>query len=260
MVRNKSIRITSNDIKEFKRLAKNTKTKINRTFKNYGIDLSGEIEIPKSVNEFKTRAEFNAWKEKSRQLTNRNNTEYQFRKNKYGVVASVKEINEAKRRTKRAQRVAKDLIKKSAKKDFLVNGKKVSTVGQRMQQMGKNAGEIHIPPNFNFDTIVNRKHFNEKMENLEERSKPNFLDIRSERLKQNYIKLLGGAYNSDADELIQRIEAIPSTDFFELFLMHEELQFDFEYTEEQTEANLNKKISIIERYEHGKIKMDLKGF
>jgi len=261
MARIKPIRITSNDVKEFERLARNTTSKIKRTFKNYGIDLSSEISTPKKVSDFKTRQEFNAWKEKARSLTNRSNTQYQFKKNKYGVVASVKEINELKRTTKRAQRIAKDIEKKASKLPYTVKGKKVSTIGQRMQQMGKpNVAGIHVPPDFDFNKIVTRKHMEEKKENLKERSDPNFMDKRTEKLKENYIKMIHTHYNSDGDEIVKAIEVIPANDFFELFLMHDELQFEYEYTEEQTEASRQKKLSIFENYEKGRINMDLKGF
>lgn len=248
MSRGGKIRVTKNDVKEFKRLAKNVKSKIARTQKKYGVDLSSEIPLPKGVESFTTRKEFNAWKRQAEDLTNRSNTRYQFKKNKYGVVASVAEINKAKRDAKRAQRVAKKLIAEAAKKDYHVKGRKVSTVGQRMQQMGKNAGEIHVPPDFNFDAVVSRRHFKEKIENLEERSDLQFFDKRVAKLKQNYIKSLETHYNSLADEAIALLNKIPDKDFYDMFLQHDELQFDFEYTEEQTEANINKKISIFTRY------------
>src|SRR5690625_5284905 len=70
-----------------------------------GVDLEGEIPLP-DLSEFQTRKEFNEWKELQSSFTNRANTEYQFVKNEYGVVASKREIYQVEQATKRAQRVA----------------------------------------------------------------------------------------------------------------------------------------------------------
>lgn len=241
-------------------MASNTKAKINRTIKNYDVDLSSEIRLPK-LEDFKTRKEFNRWKEEVRQFTNRSNTKYQFQKNEFGVVASKREINEAKRATKQAQRIAKNLQKETAKKPLIVNGKKEGTLGQRMQQMGKpNVDGIYIPKDFEFDKIRTREQFELKSESMNKRAQPDYIDKRQVAMKENYLKMIAENYNSDGDNLIEEIKKISPSDFFELFLMHEELQFDFEYTEEQTEMNLQKKMSIIEGFKQGKINMDLKGF
>lgn len=241
-------------------MVRNSKAKIRRTSKNYGVDLSDEVELP-TLDQFKTRKEFNEWKESVYNFTNRANTEYQFKKNEYGVVASKKEINQIERDTKKAQKIAEELQKKASEKPFISGGKEQGTVGQRMMQMGRpNTGGIYRPPDFDFDKIRTKKQLQEKKKNMEERSDPDFVDKRAERLKENYIKLLGEKYNSDADDLIDSIRSIPGGDFYELFLMYEELQFEFEYTEEQTKANLERKMGIIQSYHDGKINMDLKGF
>lgn len=241
-------------------MAKNTKAKINRTSKNYGVDLSGDIDVPKLEN-FKTRGEFNTWKEKAKSFNSRYNTRYQFQKNKHGVVASKKEINEIKKATKQAQRIAENLKKKTAKKPFISGGKKQGTLGQRMMQMGKpSVDNIHVPKDFDFSKIRSPKHLEEKKTNMFERADPNFVNIRSERLKENYYKTLADHFNSDADHLIDEIKDIPADDFFELYLMYDEFQFDFIYTEEQTQATLTKLESVIEQYKDGKVNMDLRGF
>lgn len=241
-------------------MVRNTKAKIRRTHKNYGVDLSDEIDIP-SIENFKTRKEYNEWKEKVDSFTNRNNLNYQFKKNDYGVVASKKELNQIERATKQAQRVADELREKANKKPFISGGKEQGTVGQRMLQMGRpNTAGIYRPPDFDFDKIRSKKQLEEKKKNMEERSNPNFIDERAERLKQNYYETLEKFFNSDADDLIDRIKEIPADDFFELFLQFDEFQFDFLYTEEQSQNTLNKLMSVIEQYNDGKINMDLKGF
>ena len=162
------IRITKNDAEEYRRLVRNSKAKIRRTSKNYGVDLSDEVELP-SLDQFKTRKEFNEWKESVSNFTNRANTEYQFKKNEYGVVASKKEINQIERDTKRAQKIAEELQKKASEKPFISGGKEQGTVGQRMMQMGKpNTAGIYRPPDFNFDKIRSKKQLEEKKNTISE--------------------------------------------------------------------------------------------
>lgn len=241
-------------------MVKNSKAKIGRTSKKYGIDLSEEINLS-SIDSFKTRKEFNEWKESVKSFTNRANTNFQFQKNEHGLVASKKKINEIARATKQAQKVADKLTKKAKEKPFISGGKQQGTVGQRMQQMNKpNTAGIYRPPDFDFDKIRSEKQLNEKQANMEERSNPNFVNKRVEQLKENYYKTLEEHFNSDADSLVERLKNIPAEDFFELFLMYDEFQFDFLYTEEQSQNTLNKLESVVEQYDSGKVNMDLKGF
>lgn len=260
MARPRKIRITRNDVEEYNRLAKNTKAKISRTLKNYGVDISNDISIPK-LNDFKDRKEFNAWKDEVRKFTNRANTNYQFKKNEFGVVASVKELNEIKKANKRARKVAKEISKKMEDKPFISGGKQYGTVKDRQQMMGKpNTGGIYVPPIFKFENVRSRRELEDKRKNLTERSEPKFFDKRAEDLKKNYINMIEETFNSDGEELKRKIEEIPSDEFFEMFLMFDELQFEYFYTEEQTSGKIEQLNTIFDKYLSGKVNMDLKGF
>ena len=65
-----NIRISNKDKKEYAKLVKNAKSKVRRVQKNYGIDLSKEIELP-SLESFETRKQFNEWKQKQSSFLNR---------------------------------------------------------------------------------------------------------------------------------------------------------------------------------------------
>src|SRR5690606_23216478 len=106
------IRITKNDRKEYARLVRNTKAKIRRTAKNYGIDLSNQIQIP-SIEEFRSREHFNEWKNKQHSFTSLSNRNFQFKKNEFGVVASKRELDIIDQNTRRAQAIA-DKLRKEA--------------------------------------------------------------------------------------------------------------------------------------------------
>lgn len=257
------IRITKNDREEYNRLARNAKSKISRIKNKYGVDLSGEIEVPK-IDSFASRAEFNQFKERAKSFTNRNNTKYQFVENKFGVVASKKEINKIKRDTEKAQRVAKKLTKEATNKPFIAGGKQQGTVGQQMKQMGKpDTAGIVIPNDFDFNKIRTRKQLKAKAESMEGRSEPGFFDKRMEQMKTNFIDALNKTFNSDAHGVAERIEIMSARDFYEMYLTINEFKFAAIYINEllgETTDNFVVQINQqIDMYEQGLYK-DLRGF
>lgn len=262
MPRDRPIRITKNDREEYARLVRNTKAKVRRTIKNYGIDLSDEINLP-PIEEFKTRKQLNEFKEKQRMFTSRSNLKYQFKKNEYGVVASKRELLDIEMNNKKAQRLAKEKIKEMENKPFISGGREQGTVGQRMKQMNKpNAAGIVVPPDFNFEKVRNRQQLEQKKENVERRANENYFDERMERMKQNYIRLLSDTFNSDANPLIELLEGVPSDDFYEMYQMYDEFDFSYPYIKSTDDVKdfIGRLTTYVERYYRGEMNMDLKPF
>lgn len=264
MARIKPIRLSKSDRAEYQRLVKNTRAKIRRTKKKFGVDLSDEVPLP-PLGSFKTREEFNEWKDAQRRFTNRDNWAYQFVKNKYGVVASRKEIRQTELMTEVAQRRAESILRDAQKKPFISGGKEQGTVGQRMWMLGReNAGGVYVPPKFDFDKMQSRSQFQKRKENIEERAKSDFLDRRSETMKENFMKILELSFHSGADELVEELKNIPGRDFFEMYLMFDEFDFRLYDSEGQNvdadEGTVAQMMTYVERYKRGKINMDLRGF
>lgn len=248
-------------------MVRNAKAKINRTIKKYGVDLSGELEI-KGIDSFKSRKEFNEWKSKAKSLTNRNNSKFQFVKNDYGVVASKKEISQIKRNTKTAQRIADKMIKKAEKLPFISGGKEQGTVGQRMMQMRRpNAAGITRPTDFDFEKIRSRDYLETKKESAEKRIDPEYYDKRMENMRNNFLDLLELSLNSDADVLIEKLKMMPVNDFYEMYLMFDEFDFDMYDSEGietmndgEAERHVSKMLNNVDRYFEGKLNFDMRGF
>lgn len=258
------IRVTKADRDEYKRLVANTKAKIRRTNKKYGVDLSHEVVIP-DLEQFATREGYNKWKEEIRSFTNRANTNYQFVKNEYGVVASKKRINEIKKETKEAQRLAIHMTENATNKPFISGDKVQGTVGQRMMQMGRpNVAGITIPKDFDFSKVRNPQRLEQIEQNMKKRSNPKYFDKRMETMKENFMTILGLSFNSDADELIEKLKGIPAEDFYEMYLMFDEFDFDLYSSENISaitdEGNIEKMLGYIDRYQRGDINFDLKEF
>lgn len=261
------IRITKNDRKEYARLARNAKAKVKRTAKNYGVDLRSEIELP-DIQNFKTRADFTNWKNKVESFTNRHNTAYQFKKNEYGVVASKKRLNKIARENKAIINKAKKLVSEAENKPFISGGKKQGTVGQQMKQMGKpNAAGVTVPPDFDFSKMKFDSSLKAYEERIEKRSNEKYYDERSARMKDNFIQILGLSFNSDADELIDKLKDIPPDDFYEMYLQFDEFDFDLYdsdgqlvQSDDEASNQVSQMLQYVKMYEQGNVNFDMKGF
>jgi Phi-29 DNA terminal protein GP3. len=277
-----SIRMSSKDKKEYARLRKNSLSKVNRVKKNFGNELvmrvtdkTGEtyaksmlpenlISIPK-LNEFKTRKEFNEWKQKASSFTNRANKTFQFDKNDYGVVGSQKLLNEIKHDNTKAQKMADKEIKKYLDLPTYSGGEKqVETVGESIKKMGKGHSKTGIsrPSNFDFEKIRNKYDLIEKADNTRRKSEEDYYDVRMEQMKANFIEILKLTFHSDANELANNIEKIPAQDFYELYLSKEEFDFNLYDSEGQfgEESDLEQLKSYVQEYLDGDFNTDLKSF
>lgn len=242
-------------------MVRNAKSKIKRVEKKFGINLSDKVPlIP--LEDMSTRREFNAWKQIVSSFTNRNNLNYQFEKNQYGVVATKAELSRAKRKNKEAQRLAKQEIRKIENKPFIQNQKSTGfTVGQRMLMMGKeNAGGISVPPDFNFNDIRFQSDLKQKLERIERKANTKHYEWRKELMRNNFISGLEKQFNSDADAVVEALRNIPPDDFFEMYMQYEELDFDYIYDPEQEQTYVGKIAGVISRYKEGLVDMDFKGF
>lgn len=250
------IRITRNDKREYQRLVKNTKAKVRRTLKNYGVDLSDEINIP-DINEFKTRSEFNRWKREQRSFTNRANLHYQFRKNKYGVVASKSEILKAELRTKQAQENAKKFIKEH--KENLPRTEKAREVYLKQPDYGG----VTVPKDFDFGSIRSRRDLEKRLENILKRASPKYYDEKMTQMKMNYMKALDENFNSWANKLIDLIGEMSPDDFFNMYLQNRsKMEFSYIYTLDDSKAQeeVERIESFVDDYYSDFKNMDLKGF
>ena len=251
--------------KEYQRLVRNTKSKLQRVKENYGLDLSDEIKIPK-FQELDTSEKFDEWSEQMQSFTDRGNKEYQFGINKYGVVYSLAQLEQGIESTKLAQENAKEFIEKYKDNPVAQGGKDLGyTIGDKMLLYDEeNVAGIRVPKDFNIDAFQDRKRLEGRLDLLDEKASGEFFDQSMSRMKQNFMTALGGTFNSAADEVLAMIDIIPPDDFFELYLMKEEFTFE-DYASDgsidASEDQLNRLKSYLEEYFRGEIDVNLlKGF
>lgn len=246
-------------------MARNTKAKIARTKKNYGVELDAKISVPK-LDEFKSRKEYNEWKENAQRFTNRYTKEFQFVKNDYGVVTNKQRIYDIQKATEKAQIVADKKNQKVATEKFYSSGKEEGTVGQQMKQMkSPNAPGISRPDDFDFKKVRNPSRLNEIEDSMKKRANPETFDKRTLKMKITFERELEETFNSDAQELLELIEDIPLDDFYYLYLKNREFDFQLFYIpdgieDESSLKDLRAMERIVRNYWEGKENMDLKGF
>lgn len=245
-------------------MARNAKAKLARTQKNYGVDLTNEIDIPTSIESFETRKQYNEWKKNISSFTNRSNQHYQFVKNEHGLVMTRAEYNQVKLNEKRSEQNAKKMKAKIKDRPVYSGGEKQDVTVFQLQSMMKRPDLLGLEglPKFNFDNIDRPSRLRNKVINFEKRAQPNYFDLRMEQMKINFTVQLRKTFHSDADELIRILEEIPAQDFYEMYMMFDEFNFDYHYTEDADDENaqVNMMLSYIEKYKNGEIDMSLKGF
>ena len=240
MSRTVPIRITKADRSEFAKLTANARRKVKRINKNYGIDLTSEVTLPK-IQSFQTRKQYNQWKEQVQSFTNRANLDYQYVKNAFGTVASKKELNEMKRKTKIAQERAKRLISGQVDKPWIFKGQVRSTQGQRMQMMGgpAEAAGVTIPPDFDFNKMRTQRQFTERKEAIDNKMDPDYYDKKMERMQLNFMDILSLSFGSDADELLILLNDLTPKEFWEIYQMFEGFDFAlYDSDGQDVDANL----------------------
>lgn len=235
---------------------RNTKRKINRVRKKYGVDLSNEIELP-SLESFSSRKEMNEWIRKVQSFRNRGNLDYQFVKNKYDVVASKKEIFEIKENTRKAQRLADEKIASMQNLPFISGGKQQHTVG--MQRPNKSG--ITRPKDFNFDAVRNKQRLKDIQESTRNKSTKDYYDKRNEVMIENFIDILKLSFHSGADELIEELKKINPDDFYEMYLMFDEFDFSLFDSEGQMlgadEGTIAQMLSYAKAFNNGELDLSL---
>lgn len=263
----RKIRINQKDKQLFDRLTRNARNKIRRVEKNYGINLSDDIDL-KLISDFKTRNDFNQWIEDIQSFTNRNNTTYQFVKNEHGLVISKKELNNIIKTSKQNQKRAIEARDKAlGLKGLNRKQRELKQLSDNVKMLGEaNATGITIPAIFNFKQFRTRSTLNKAIENVFKRDNPDYFDERAERMKDNFIRSLQGSFNSEADYLITLLEQMNGQDFYEMYMDDELLNFDFSlYDSEGSfyEADMGKLQAMLQKvrdWNNGVTDRDFMGF
>jgi hypothetical protein len=247
-------RLSAKQKTEYERLKKNVKSKIYRTKKNYGIDISGEIEIP-SLDSFKTYKQLDEWKEKASSITNRHNTKFRFKKNVHGVVHTLFEQRQGEKLYKEAKRNAEKEKARLEQKPVIVNGKVVGNQAQKgvLMKRSFNPRIGKVEP-FDINNFKTRMGLENRLDQLKKRSDDDFYDKRMSQMQENWLDSMSGSFNNLADDVLDSIKRMSPDDFYEFYLMFEGvMSFELYDSEGQfvdaNEGTLEKIRSYLQQYE-----------
>jgi hypothetical protein len=273
---------------EFNRLRKNVQSKLRRIHKVFGDEIVTMIKerdekgnIKKNgkvyydtvepeffiktptLNEIKNKKEMKEWMDKARKFTDRGYSRFQFMKNEDGLAISKQVQERAKKNSEIAIESAKKLIE--AKKELPIAGGR-TTLGERLEmQKDDDVGGIRVPKPFDFDVIRTKRRLLEKLENLEKRrGKAEYFEWRNSVYKDNFMYVLRQAFNSDANDVLEKLEKMDNGDFFDMSLRYEEMQIDNYYRAHNQivgeDEDLQKVRSYLEAYENGDEDFSLRNF
>jgi hypothetical protein len=130
-----------------------------------------------------------------------------------GESLTKKQVKEYERKQKESIRLAKEHYEKTT---------------AEQQKIFLKPNNLDIPRNIPWQTL-NRKDFEQRLENLTKRSDPDYFNERDELFKTNYIKSVLGSFNERevVDEIVELIQAIPADKFYDIYKEFLEY-FDFE--------------------------------
>jgi hypothetical protein len=224
------------------------------------------VSIP-NKEDFTSRKEFNQWKKKMKEFTDRSKKNYQFEKNQYNIVGSEKLLRQIEKDTKESQHLAdKERAKLEGLPFFSRFKKQYETTSQRIAISGDESRKtgVYRPDDFDFENVRDISSLLDKSENVHVKANTEYYDRRKEKMKENFIKILQLQFNSDADELIEKLESIPADYFYEMYIMIDEFDFN-EYSSDGNDDmrnmdNLQMMMGYVDAFHSGLIDFMLKGF
>lgn len=232
-----NIRISKTDKAEYQKLMRNAKAKMKRLQKQ-GIDLTGEIELP-PLSAFENRKQFNEWKDFTNKFNKGLKKEYKVYTTENGAKLLGKEIKQLEETNIKAITMAEEHYKNRTPESETVF-KKVSN--------------LDIPDKVKWKELPSRKAFQEKLENMQKRSDPDFFTKRDVQFKSNFIKGVMQAFDSFwlSEEVKERLEKIDPNDLLQLF-KHEKFsrvfQFEIYYNEDHLLDYLESMNEVLKSYE-----------
>jgi hypothetical protein len=241
MSRRPKIRVTSADKELLRNINKRVSAKKSRIKKNYG--MFTDIQT-KSMKDFSSRADFNAYKEQMNSFLNPHNQNYQYHKTKGGAVVTKKEYNETLRALKRVNRIKEQQTKKLRNKPFM-QGKKPTqyTVGEQEKLMGDVRFKDNKPLKNKAEQFSDRESFLDWANKLEKNYSGDWINRRNELYRDNYIKGLENVFTAHperVDALGNYIRSLPLSDFMEIYYTNTQGNIGYIYLPTDQSAKLER--------------------
>lgn len=215
-----------NDKKEFNRLKARAKRVIKRA-KQHGFDISGEIDLPRSITAFNTRKEFNSYMEKLNKWSHPSNMAHQYVKTKHGDYITKKEeftynqlisiINEKrKKENKKIKKLRKNLginPDGTIGKQVVIHKKIYNVTDDGLQQLLVKTGQP-----------TSRQSFLKRLGRREKQAEPQYMTETQERMKENVLDVMLSLYGDEAKPIIEKMRNMEFEDFYTMYRNNDEFK------------------------------------
>ena len=231
------MRVMKRDEKEYKRLRSNYRNKLWRIRRKTDFSIPAE-EIDKelglyfpTIKEFRegafgTRKNFNQFKKRVEQVTDRNFQPLQISENKGGMRYPRIIETFGKRHAKRAQQMADKQIDSVKDLPLIIDGEERGSVLDReIASTDAEAYGIFRPSDFDIDDYTQPESVERRIDKDKERSDVEYYDERKEIMLENYISIFEGKSGVPQD-IVEKLRQITPRQFYEIYLMIPEMAFE----------------------------------
>lgn len=158
--------------------------------------------------------------------------------NKEGVVFTPEEKKLFEQKVNSVNRKRNRQLKELAKQPRNTGGIKRNDVVGNVQSMGKEGDFIIAKRSKSLHSFTSREQFETRMKNLNRVLDRDYLDMRIQLYKDNYIKALENTFGDDASDIVVKINSMSLKEYREMVEKDELLEINYIYGPEQRNAKL----------------------
>lgn len=220
--------ISNKKLAEIQALNKKVIAKKKRIEKKYGITTPEIQPIDTSLRGKALKDSI----EMANSFTNPHNQKYQYKKNSKGVVFTKSELTKTKLKIDMVNRIKARELDKLDSMPFSVEGRNVTTVGQRFRALNVNVDEKY-QLRFNPEMFKSRAHFEKWLSKKEGTYGGDFIKKNRHQYRANYFSALREVFgdSSDVDKLIGLLEQMSVDDFYVKSITADEREIQYIYEE-----------------------------
>lgn len=237
--RQPKMRVMKRDEQEYKRLRSNYRSKLWRirratdfSLPAHEIDSELGLYFP-SISEFregafKTRKDFNLFKQTVEEVTSRSFKPLQIQDNARGIKYPRIMHNIGLKHAEKAKKEAQRQIDKIKDLPIIIDGEERGTVADReISTPDSDAYGVYTPSDFDIDNFTTPQAVEKRIEKDKQRSDPEYYDERKEQMQQNFISIFDGQDpNEVPPEIVELLKGMTPDEFYEFYWMFPDLSFE----------------------------------
>lgn len=231
-----AVRLTNKDKEKLRKINNSVRRK-NKQMDNYDLDFYLPT-LP--ISKVTSRKQLNEYYDTARRYTR--GYGFKFKKNNYGVVASNREIAQAKRLANEVTKERQKRLMKIAPQEFKTRGKPTGSSIMQRKLMGDSRYDVYDPVKFRFGSLRNREQFENRVESLANQLNPEYIAKKNEQLKENLIKAISTNWGKDGKKATDYIKSLSPDEVLEEFMSEDIFEFSYIYDEN----DIKRQIEIFE--------------